>query len=71
MNRGIKYQEPEADSEPAQLSLTEAGRNTVVEYSFEFLEDFQEECPKCPKIPYFDMTFLRYEVRSCPITTLT
>lgn len=55
MNRGIKYQEPEADSEPAQLSLTEAGRNTVVEYSFEFLEDFQEVCPKIP----FDMTFFR------------
>lgn len=64
MNRGIKYQEPEADSEPAHLSLTEAGRNTVVEYSFEFLEDFQEVCPK---IPHFDMTFFGYEVRSCPI----
>ena len=30
------------------LSFTEGGRSTVVEYSFQFLEDFQEECPKFP-----------------------
>ena len=47
MNSSIYCHDGEGREDPC---LTEDGacRNTVVEYSFQFLEDFQEECPKFP-----------------------
>ena len=52
MNRCINCGDVEGNKEAALPSLTEAGRNSVVEYSFQFLEDFQEECPKFPFMNY-------------------
>lgn len=64
MNRSIKCHEAGADTEEAlQLSLTETGRGIVVEYSFEFLEDFQEECPNIAcKIPCYGKSLFRYRI---------
>ena len=45
MNRSIYCHSVQ---EREDLSLTEDGRNAVVEYSFQFLEDFREELPKFP-----------------------
>ena len=45
MNRSIYCHSVQ---EMEDLSQAEGGRNAVVEYSFQFLEDFREECPKFP-----------------------
>ena len=49
LNRGITQCEVDTtDGETA-----EAGSNAAVEYSFQFLEDFQDQCPTLPGMRLF------------------